>query len=247
MPLLSSTGEFVAGRAGELCFHYQAFRGRPDIGERIARDEVQNTARGTKRTCVLGRHHLRMFHPINGATSPVLEYDGIAGMNLLQDPEMSIPMPGDDAVAILAGHRGTGHVAGAAPQIRRIGAFYNVDLRVQARDHQLCHGIARLRPCSLRRSRTASYGQRHVFEFARRTILTQSPLQDISCALKGEQHSSANQQIGDRQPDLIWFHHRGIRAYSLLRNAKPILDRVPPASNNVNQSADVDGSFSFFG
>ena len=63
---------------------------------------------------------------------------------VLENSEMRVPMPGNDAIPYRARHCGTRQVSGAAAKLVLIVTFYNVELRIEPRNNHLSRRVSAL-------------------------------------------------------------------------------------------------------
>src|SRR5579871_3649509 len=90
---------------------------------------------------IFGRHDRRRLHSVTEAAGARFEYDQIALADVLEDAKMRVAVPCDDTIARSTRHRRSHQVAGPAAQITRIVAFHDVQVRIQARDHESREGF----------------------------------------------------------------------------------------------------------
>lgn len=102
----------------------------PYVVERVAGDEMKHARGRLESASVVRRNHLRAVHSIHKAAVRSFENDGIAGMNLPENPKMGVPMPGNHAVFRAARHRGSRKMAGAAAEVSRLRTLDDIQLGV---------------------------------------------------------------------------------------------------------------------
>src|SRR5665647_2322147 len=94
----------ILGGSFELRANDEALGRRPDIVKRVAGDEVEHgVPGGTERTGIGGQDDTRPGDAITKFAAPGLDQDFVARPDILEDPEVGVAVPGDDAIAAHAG------------------------------------------------------------------------------------------------------------------------------------------------